>query len=241
FRPPEAPALLLLATARSADDQVVKSLPPSTGRIVLEALPPEQARTLASRLIERFCPDGSVSAEAIAEEASGHPLFIDELVGHAQERSSAGGPLRLEQALLARIARLEVEARQILELLAVAGTPLTQSIATRAARTSVGTFTTRLLDLRMANLVRTGGARLQDFVELFHDRVRETILAQLSDSERAAWHERLALAIETSDKPDPEALAVHWHSAGNVGKASEFAVKAAGRAADALAVDRAAP
>src|SRR5206468_4736307 len=54
FRPPDAPALLLLATMRTADDQVLKSLPASACRIVLPPLPPAEARMLASQLVERF-------------------------------------------------------------------------------------------------------------------------------------------------------------------------------------------
>jgi hypothetical protein len=240
LRPPDAPALLLLATTRTADEPLFRSLPATIRHIVLEPLPPDEARTLAGQLIERFHPAVSVSADAIAREAGGHPLFIDELVRHAHDHRESAGALRLDEALLARIARLDPETRQILELLAVAGTPLTQTTAARAARLSIAAFTTRLLDLRMTNLVRTGGARLQDVVELYHDRVREAILGQLDESQRATWHERLAVSIETSEKPDPEALAFHWQSAGDPEKASNFAVRAAERAADALAFDRAA-
>ena len=248
FRPPDAPNLLLLATMRTENEQILKSLPADVQRIRLDPLPPDEARVLASQLIERFhrhsvasaAGNRSVSPETIAEEAGGHPLFIDELVRHALEREQASGPVRLDEALLARIGRLDVEPRQILEVLAVAGTPLTQATVARAAGTSAASFTTHLIDLRIAHLVRTTGAHLDDTVELYHDRVREAIAARLPDTERRGWHERLAIAIEASEKPDPEALALHWQGAGNNLKASTYAVKAAERAADALAFDRAA-
>ena len=240
LRPPDAPALLLVATQRGDEGQIAGSLPADTRRVRLAPLPPDDARTLASHLIERFDAGGAVTPEAIATEAGGHPLFIDELVRHARERDQAAGPLRLDEALLARIARLDAQARQILEVLAVAGTPLTQTTAARAARSDIAGFTTRLIELRTANLVRTGGTRLHDTVELYHDRVREAVVTHLSDADRREWHERLAVAIETSERPDPEAIALHWESAGNGPRAASYAVKAAERASDALAFDRAA-
>jgi hypothetical protein len=240
LRSPDAPALLLVATMRPDEGQVSGSLPADARRVRLEPLPPADARVLASQLIDRFAAGGSVSPEAIAAEAGGHPLFIDELVRHARERDQAAGPLRLDEALLARIGRLDAESRQILEVLAVAGTPLTQTTAARAARTDIASFTTRLIELRSANLLRTGGTRLHDTVELYHDRVREAVATHLSASDRREWHERLAVAIETSERPDPEAIAVHWQAAGNGGRAASYAIKAAERASDALAFDRAA-
>jgi Cdc6-like AAA superfamily ATPase len=240
LRPPDAPAVLLVATLRTDEGAISGSLPADARRVRLAPLPPADACELASQLIERFQAKGSVTPEAIAAEAGGHPLFIDELVRHVRERDPQAGPLRLDEALSARIARLDAQARQILEVLAVAGTPLTQTTAARAARSDIGSFTTRLIELRSANLLRTGGTRLNDTVELYHDRVRESVLVHIEPSARREWHERLAVAIETSERPDPEAIAIHWQAAGNGPRAATFAVKAAERATDALAFDRAA-
>jgi tetratricopeptide (TPR) repeat protein len=51
---------------------------------------------------------------------------------------------------------------------------------------------------------------------------------------------RLAIALESSPRPDAEALAVHFAAAGERIRAAEFASEAASRASEALAFDRAA-
>ncbi|MCA1665432.1 MAG: AAA family ATPase, partial [Myxococcales bacterium] len=102
-RPPDAPAMLLLATARAGEDAPASrpSLMAAEARQVhLSRLPPDEARALAAELLSTTTGDGSaladLSAEAIAEEAGGHPLFIDELVRHARMASAdRGAPLHL--------------------------------------------------------------------------------------------------------------------------------------------------
>ena len=88
--------------------------------------------------------------------------------------------------------------------------------------------------------MRAAGAEGEDHVETYHDRIRETILARLTPSEREATHQRLALALETSPVLDPESLAVHYEAAGAPERAAAYAADAAAKAADALAFDRAA-
>ena len=56
----------------------------------------------------------------------------------------------------------------------------------------------------------------------------------------ARRHARLAAALEAYEAADAEALAVHFHGAGERERAADFARGAAGRASEALAFDRAA-
>ncbi len=151
--------------------------------------------------------------------------------------------MRLEEALWTRIALLDEMDRALLELVAVGGAPLPQESVAHAAGVPLGAFIEQVGRLRSANLAKTHGVRRGDPVEPYHDRVREAVLAHLSDEDRARCHRRLALALEASATgvgADPEALAAHWEGAGDRSKAASYSRRAADEAAAALAFDRAA-
>ncbi|HLM73295.1 MAG TPA: protein kinase, partial [Polyangiaceae bacterium] len=89
-RPPDPPALLLIATYRADEVRsapLMKALRPAIGAQVFDVheLPvgeftPAEAQKLAIALLG---PKASGRAEAIAREAEGNPLFIDALAKHA--------------------------------------------------------------------------------------------------------------------------------------------------------------
>jgi serine/threonine protein kinase/tetratricopeptide (TPR) repeat protein len=249
LKPPRAPSLLLIATMRPGlehaggmtPEEVSAALRCPVRRLALSRLPPDEARALAALLLERGQPLAQVSAEAIAEEAGGHPLFIDELVRHwLQSGATAPAPLKLDEVLAARVERLDPRARQLLELVAVAGAPLPEDTARAAADAEVAQFGKLVALLRVAHLVRGVKAGGADGLEPYHDRVREAILNRLAPERRLRCHERLAVALEVSGDADPERLAVHWREAGATEKAGSYAQAAAEQAAAALAFDRAA-
>jgi serine/threonine protein kinase len=247
-RQPEGPGLLLvlIATVRAAaperdDEDEHENIAVELGarRVRLSALGPVEARRLATILARRQGADPSL-AEAIAADANGHPLFIDELVRHATSQGARPAPVHLDAALQDRIALLDPQERRLLELVAVAGGRLTQETAARASAMPPIEFDKRLASLRVAHMVMTKGERRSDAVEPYHDRVRRAVLASLDEQARREHHEQLALALEASGRADPEALATHWRGAGEVAHAAKYAGLAADRAARALAFDRAA-
>ena len=248
LRPPDAPAMLLIATVRNVPDApgaragVLGSLPGDVRVLGLERLAREDARELAVRLLRRVAP-GIADAGAIADEAAGHPLFIDELVRHAALTSSGEHPtaaLRLDDALAARVDRLDASARRVLELACVLGGPTAQETVAQAAALDMGEFVRVVALLRTSNLVRTRGARVTDAMEPYHDRVREALVARMAPDAKRDCHERIGSALEVSKAFDPEVLATHWTGAGQPVRAAKYAVVAAEQAAGALAFDRAA-
>src|SRR5213075_599966 len=102
LRPPAAPGILMLATARrvpaglAAIEGDVRELP-------LDVLPQDQAIDLAAALIKRSGAEHPADPAAIAREAGGHALLIDELVRHLAVRGPTphGGAQRLEDAIWA--------------------------------------------------------------------------------------------------------------------------------------------
>jgi serine/threonine protein kinase len=238
LRPPDAPRLLLVVTARGE-----VSLPGGVRSLSLQPLSPDEGRALAMDLVKRWAPRGIIDAQAIATEASGHPLFIGELVRYSMAHGQTSrGVIRLEDALSSRIEALDPTSAEILALLATAGAPVRLEILARAAAVADFTALTKQVQtLRLANLVKAIASHGDSYVlEVYHDRVRQTLLGHLPPTERARRHERLAEALEASDQADPEALFFHWHGAGNRQKAARFAVAAAAEAARQLAFDRAA-
>jgi tetratricopeptide (TPR) repeat protein len=251
-RPPDEPPLLVVATLRTQSapvsrdlrmtdanlDKTVEAMPGHVERVCVGSLPMEEAHSLALMLRERVSPELHVDAAAIAEEAGGHPLFIDELVRHAALGASPGGSLRLDDALWSRICRLDPTARTLLELVALMGRPVAREVLVRAAD-SPADLQQSLRGLRLGNLIRTSGGRREDLIETYHDRVREAVLARMDTGLKRSLEERLAITLEGIQPPDFEALALHWSGAGDRERAAVNAAHAAGQAASSLAFDHA--
>jgi hypothetical protein len=248
-RPPDAPGLLIIGTRRDQPDDALAVRAPHveallagfTHRVSLGPLPRDEARRLATQLAERMAVSSSVHVDAIAAEAGGHPLFIDELVRHAAaDPTGAGASLRLDDVLRARVAGLPPASRRVLELLAVAGSPTPQVVVERAADIGADEFPRCVAALRSVNLVVTARSGTVDTIAPYHDRIREALLAKLPESRGESYHRDLALAFEAGEHPDPEQLAVHWQGAGEDERAARHFLRAAAQAEEALAFEHAA-
>jgi tRNA A-37 threonylcarbamoyl transferase component Bud32/tetratricopeptide (TPR) repeat protein len=245
LRPPHPPALLLLASYRSEDAErslFLQAFLRETVRreVAVEALSAAESAELALGLIGRRDEAARAEAEAVAREGAGNPFFIAELVRTLGTDHGPGGEgLSLDRVLWTRIERLPAEARRLVEVLAVSGQPLRQSDACCAAGLTAAARPV-LMALRALGLVRSTGTADSDLVETYHDRIRETVTARLSEAVRRDWHRRLGETLEGSGRADPEWLAAHFLAAGDENKAGRYYVAAAARAAAALAFDRAA-
>ncbi len=259
LRPPDPPVLLLLGCLRSEDATTSPFLraflePQQQNETTLDRreltvgeLTAAEARQLALTLLgpgEEDTVPGSGPADAIARESRGNPFFLYELVKAFQAATEpaerrAAGAINLDQVLWTRIQRLPDEARKLLEVLAVAGRPLAQASAARAA--GLEQEERALLSLlRTSHLVRGTGAGQHDPIETYHDRIRETVVARLPEPVLKERHEGLALTLEAAGHPDPETLAIHFLGAGHRDKAGHYYALAAEKAGEALAFDRAA-
>jgi tetratricopeptide (TPR) repeat protein len=139
--------------------------------------------------------------------------------------------------LEARLRHLPEGARPFVDVLAVAGRPVNSEVVYHAAELS-GDELPLVSSLRAAQFLRTGG--VGHTLELYHDRIREALAAQLEPRRVMQIHRRLAQAIEMRGIDDPEALFEHYLGAGERVRAATHAAAAARRAAAALAFDRAA-
>jgi serine/threonine protein kinase len=257
LRPPDPPVLLLIACYRSEEAQTsvllrrllhsdTSTLPPiRTREVIVRQLAAADARELALALIGSRDSDASQRADEIVRESGGSPFFIDQLVRFAQ---SSGLPrttdarstdLTLESVIERRVSRLPLAARQLLEVLAVFGRAMEVPMASRVAEIGSEELVA-LAALRAARLARTRRSAGREEVDIYHDRIRETVAGRLSAATLQHHHERLAVVLEESSGADPETLALHFQGAGRPERAAIYAISAADRAAAALAFDRAA-
>lgn len=216
------------------------TLPTPTKSIWLARL--SESESMAYVQARRESSSNSVVPEDVIHEASGHPLFIDELLRYRGEGIGAG-ELTLDYVLTERIGRLEHDQRKYLRLVCVAAKPLPRVLHAKAAGLTHGEGLRAFKALREGRLVRTGralGPDGDDWVDAFHYRVRNACLNDCSDDERAQLHRSLATTLEAEGRLDPEHLAIEWREAGETSKAAHYAELAANAAFDALAFQKAA-
>jgi hypothetical protein len=198
----------------------------------------DHACALALRWFDASDSTAAESAEAVARESQGNPLLAEELARSVAGVSAALlpslGHIRLEKVVDGRLSALSDEARRLVELVAVSARPLPVSVAGAAAGVFDGLEDT-VSGLRARRFVRTGLRSGREVVEVLHDRIRETIVDQLPPDAVRAYHARIALALETLNDPDPEAVALHLFGAGEKARGGAFAERAAQAAAEKLA------
>jgi serine/threonine protein kinase len=255
LRPPDPPVLLLLLCYRSEEKesnvclQALRKIAQSGGLerhdLPVEPLTPEERRELALALLDPRDETSAARAESIARQSGGYPIFVYELaqyvqsgVPRADRPSAAEGDVSLSEVLWARILRLPAEARRLLEVVAVASRPLTQSDACRAA--DIADEPCVLACLRAGRLLRGRGPSDGEEIETYHDRIRETVLLHLDGPTLQRHHQRLASVLEASGRSDPEVLAVHLAGGGDLRRAGHYYALAAEQAVETLAFDRAA-
>lgn len=237
LRPPDGPRLLMLISARGAKAPDI-DLTGDVRHIAVEPLEQADARELAASLLVGVGLP-SERAAAIATEAQGHPMHIDALIRYAIQAPEDDGRPKLDQAIVARMGQLPSEARRVLELICLAGAPVTRVVMARAALLEDGEFDRAFAVLRLHKLARASGVRRKDIVEPYHDRVRESVAAAIASETLVPYHAALATALESVGS-DTELLLRHQTACGQTERAAATALRAAGAASDALAFDRSA-
>lgn len=280
MRPPDAPRLLLIGAYRSENvsnsaflDAFHKACVsgehhPVRAEISVDALAPEQAESLALSLLDGNDDTTRELASRIASESAGSPFFVWELASHAREVPEIGRQtLQLDEVIWSRVCRLLDDTRELLELVAVVARPIPATEAYQALE-QVERGRNLLQQLRAASLIRTtdssrNSAESATLVESYHDRIRETVAARLSDERTRAYHLKVALIAEeksglteadrngwlnaaavaaeelTADQRDRIfELARHFSAIGRDDRALPYALKAAelARGQDALEV-----
>jgi hypothetical protein len=245
-RPDPAPVLLIVAyrPMRASEPLLgrIEHAARSNPRVTLREIALGPLSTSGTLDLARTLLGTSSSRErlvqVVAAEAEGSPFFVGELARYALQTGADTDADRvsLEHAICSRVAHLDHDACEVIELLAVSGRPTPGRVLAQAAGSTA--MTHRALDrLRGAQLVREAGANAY---ECYHDRIRVALLEQMPAATVRARHVRLIAALSDQADADPEVLFEHSRAAGDHANAGTYAVHAATKAATSLAFERSA-
>lgn len=247
--PPQPPALLVIANFRSEDVEANPLLREllrhvdSAGRRHIEVGPLTEGETrrLVTHLLGAEAGEASRSFRAIVREAAGSPFLVEQLVRYLrasrEEGRTGGDGVSLGEMLAVRMGALPADAQLLLSTLAVAAHPLDPVVARDAAGVS-GDERPIVALLRTKHFVRASGVAAR--IEIYHDRMRETLVGGIERARIPEIHLRLASAMEAHGIDDPESLFDHYLAGDRPERAQPCAVAAGDRAAGALAFQRAA-
>ena len=244
--------LLLLVSQRAFDDgPLLRQLGQRLSVEALEVGPLALDDAIALALSRLETPGGEGSAIAahdrralaatIADEARGSPFFAVELARNALS-SAPPAALSLDQAVRERARELGSDARELIELLALAARPMPPPVLGLALHdgdkgADLAPAQRALDRLRKAQLAResSGGA-----LECSHDRVRLALAETLHEAHARELHARLARAWAAYGEADPEVLFTHCYAAGQHEQAAMHALHAADASRMSLAFERSA-
>ena len=162
---------------------------------------------------------GTVDAEELYLETGGNPFYVTEVI-------AAGGsavPRSVHDAVLSRTARLTAEARDSLEVVALAGPRAELSLVSSVAPGS---------EAGLDEALGAGVLQLQGDALMFrHELARLSVVEEVPQLRRLALHRRILDALDADAGADPARRAHHAEAAGLGAEAARHALMAAGRAA----------
>ncbi len=241
IRPPNAPPMCMILSWRQEDAEqstFLKSLRHSEQRWGADLMVQEiEVRELddreSERLVDALLDTHSVEQQdrqRIVRESKGNPLFLDEFARFVQQGTLSEAEqttLSLDDVLYSRVHTLDSDARRLLECVCVAGQPLKRGAARGLAHLE-GTEQRTLSLLRSAMLLRSlGDDEQHERLDVYHARIRDTVLRRMKPSLLLATHESLATLFASQHDADPDRVAHHFLAAKRPGQAVPFLLESA--------------
>ena len=210
LRPPDAPPLLTIVCVRTEEIRSKPFLEAFLSSSIehltlrLDSMNAGESRALITSAIGRGTSVTQQDIQDISREADGNPFLLRRLALHAATRPSPRTPGQtFAEVLLEPIAALPPDARPFLRMLAICGRPMAPELVFEAVGRGTGDRTL-LHRLRTTQFVRSSGSG--EHVEVYHDRIRETIVASMTGEEQRRLHGLMAGAMLARRIDDPEAL-----------------------------------
>ncbi|MEP7123925.1 MAG: serine/threonine-protein kinase [Byssovorax sp.] len=245
-----APPVLLLLSRRPDDETAQPALHAAISlaqrqgkpfQINLGPLAVDSALCLARSITERAGGAALGAASAIVEAAAGLPYLVSELAHFATERREIEGdrsPGPTAASLMhERLQSLSSADRTLIELAALCGTAQSPAVLLDAAGSR---DRSRFRDLCVLRLLRWSGVGDDETLQIYHDRLRESVVGALDPQLSVRHHLSLVSAMEASGFGDAQQLMGHALAAGDRVRTERHALTAAKRAETALAFDQAA-
>jgi eukaryotic-like serine/threonine-protein kinase len=217
--------------------------------LTLLALSQEEALTLARVLLVHSGKGHGRLPACVALESHGNPLFLRELARRASADATAfaapedalpqSEAITFETLVAAGVHALSQEAKQVLDLVALAGRPLSLAVV-RHALPSVADSYHILKELRTARLVHVARCAGDELVEIEHHRIGEVVRQRVDMQKRRALHAQLALALDAELGAGSHSSIAQYLEAGMSEEAAQRARSAGQLALSALAFSHAA-
>jgi hypothetical protein len=220
--------LVLFVTARETAAPLLAS--PGVRQLTLEGLDRAETEALVARILGTE-PTAEYLAE-VHQRTGGNPFFAIEVARLQRSRGTLTGkvPSAVRQVLERRLARLNQDAFELLQVASVLGAPDVAGLARITGRTPAELLA--LLEEPAAAGVIVGAA-------FAHELMRETLYEAMSPSQRAILHRQVAEHLQGAG---PAELAYHWSLASGddaPARAARLAVMAGDWAVAALAHEQA--
>ncbi len=185
--------------------------------IVLPNLSIEEGKFLASSILG----ERNESAELIARESEGNPMFIDTFARFS-ELSTNGNRADINDILKTRISNLPEDAREYLKTIAVAGRAISRHRVKQLTRVRSDEqyIVSNLRNARLVRLVIVDGVAC---LELYHNRIGNTVIASLGKTELLKQHHALA-EILSEETEQYERIARHYGQAEALPEAAKYYV-----------------
>ncbi|MDP1559782.1 MAG: protein kinase [Pirellulaceae bacterium] len=212
LNPPNAPSALLLGSFRSDEmddspflrewNQRISGRHEwmATRNIMVEPLTEAQCLKF---LHQRFAAIGEAvnqGANELFKNTRGNPYFLEQLIEGFDADSGSFKSIPLAQVVENRLRNCPQGARELLEVIAIAGKAVSVSeVSTVAGHRSPAIAA--ITHMRSERLVRLIGSKVDQLVDTYHDKIREAVLAGMETTAREQWHRQFADVIEESCLP----------------------------------------
>jgi oligopeptide transport system substrate-binding protein len=183
--------------------------------------------------------------EGIYSETEGNPFFIEEVCKalvdsgrlyyedgrwHRPSMAELGIPHSVRVAIQSRVGVLPAQAQQTLQLAAVLGRQFNLETLATASGQDEEALLDGLERAERALLIEELGGEGGGTFGFVHTLIPTTLVESAPALQRRRLHRRAAVALEARCPDDSEALAHHYHQAGQAGRATHHLLRAGDRA-----------